>query len=120
MNDRNAFRPAALFGAALVATLLSSACCAGERTDGTPIVTVRYTQNELASTDGASNVYARIRNAARTVCETSGRSLAEQRAASGCFRDAVAAAVANVHSPVLESVYREHEQGTSYTAMLVR
>src|ERR1700734_2558 len=77
MNSRNALRPSVLLGAALAAALLSSTSFATDRPDGVPVVTVRYTQTELSNTSGASNVYARIRNAARMVCGDSGRSLNE-------------------------------------------
>jgi UrcA family protein len=117
MNSRTAFRPAVLLGAALAVSLLSSACYANDLADGTAVA-VRYTQSELASTMGASEVYARIAGAARMVCGDRGRTLDEQRLYRSCYRTAVASAVADVHSPLLEAV--SHEQSAPYTAMTVR
>jgi UrcA family protein len=120
MNTRNAFRPTVLFSAALAAALLSSASLAAQLRDGTPTLTVRYTQSELSTVTGAGNVYARIRNAARMVCGDTGRTLDEQRIFRSCYRNAVEAAVADVHSPLLETVSHAQEQGQPYTALLVR
>jgi UrcA family protein len=120
MNSRNAFRPSVLFGAALAAALLSSTSFAADRPGTVPVVTVRYTQTELSNTSGATNVYARIRNAARMVCGDSGRSLDEQRIYRSCYHATIEAAVADVHSPLLETVYHAQEHRQPYTAMLVR
>jgi UrcA family protein len=109
-----------LFGAALAGALLSGTAFAADRPDTVPVVTVRYTQSELSTTSGAVNVYARIRNAARMVCGDSGRSLDEQRIYRGCYRATIEAAVADVHSPLLETVYHAQEHGQPYTAMLLR
>jgi len=120
MNSRNVLRPSVLLGAALAAALLSSTSFATDPPDAVHKVTVRYTQTELSNTSGASSVYARIRNAARMVCGDSGRSLGEQRIYRSCYHDAMEAAVADVHSPLLETVYRAQEPAQPYTAMLVR
>jgi UrcA family protein len=120
MNSRNAFRSSVLFGAALAAALISSTSFAADRPDSVPVVKIHYTQSELSNTSGAAAVYARLRNASRMVCGDSGRSLDEQRTYRACYRATIEAAVADVHSPLLETVYRAQEPAQPFTAMLVR
>lgn len=122
MTSRNLPRAATVLGLALSAALCSGAVLADMRADGTSAVTVRYTQDELGTVAGASHLYARIRGAARSVCGDSGRTLDEQRLWRSCYRAAMDAAVAQVHSPLLESVHLEAvgRQTRPVTAMLQR
>lgn len=102
MNSRNAFRFIPVVSAVVAASILSTAACAADRADSAPTVTVRYSAADLADSSAAQNLYTRIRSAARTVCDTQGRSIEEQRASENCYRNAVDAAVANIHSPMLD------------------
>jgi len=122
MTSRNLPRAATVLALALSAALGSHAVLADMRADATSAVTVRYTQNELATVGGASHVYARIRGAARSVCGDSGRTLDEQRLWKSCYRAALDAAVAQVHSPLLESVHLQAvgQPAQPVTAMLKR
>lgn len=115
MNSRKTFRSPILVTAAVACVLAGTAALAGERGDATASMAVRYDAAQISSPLGASDLYARIRSAARLVCGDSGRTLNEQRIWRSCYRGAVEAAVADVHSPLLQTM---QEQPVS--AMLVR
>jgi UrcA family protein len=122
MSSRNLSRAATVLGLALSTALCSSAVLADMRAAGTSAVSVRYTHDELGTIAGASHLYARIRGAARSVCGDSGRTLGEQRLWRRCYRATMDAAVAQVHSTLLESVHLEAvgRQRRPVTVMLRR
>ncbi len=64
-----------------------------------PSVTVRYADLNLNTPDGVETLHARLRTAARAVCDVrEGRSLAETIEARSCYRRALAAANDSVKS----------------------
>ncbi len=68
-------------------------------------VTVKYHDLDLATLDGARTLYGRISAAAREVCGYEGRSFTDQAFWNGCYRGAIADAVAKVGSPLLTAVH---------------
>ena len=79
------------------------------RTAGAPVVTVRYTDLNLATEAGTGALYARLVSAARAVCgEPDIRDLAGIAAARVCEQQAVANAVRDVHNPRLSAIYSAH------------
>ena len=71
-------------------------------TGGTASLTVRYADLNLATQEGATQLYGRISRAARAVCERDDpRDLAAFTASKACESAAIARAVTAVHSPRL-------------------
>jgi len=112
----------------LITTMaLASAACllsAAEASAAQPAtaesrVTVAYRDLNLATIEGASALYRRIRGAARTVCGAEGRSLLEQSQWSACINEATAHAVAAVNNPLLTSIHNRTSHGYNVTAMLM-
>ena len=98
---------------ACVAIGTCAAVQAGEACAVTPsahagnAVTVRYSDLNLATREGASVLYARINHAARSVCELGDiRELGALAAAKACQREAVAQAVHTVHSEQLAALFK--------------
>lgn len=75
-----------------------------------PSMTVSYGDLNLATPEGASILYRRIRGAARMVCGEQGRSLFEQSLWTSCLNEAIAHAVAKVNNPRLSSVHSRTSQ----------
>jgi len=72
-----------------------------------PQLTVKYADLNLASTQGAAVLYARIRQAAKNVClqfAGGGLDVYQQRAV--CINQAIAGAVSHVNAPALSALYR--------------
>jgi UrcA family protein len=71
-----------------------------------PSVAVQYSTWDLASDEGARNLYSRIASAARTVCpDSNSRDLNEYARSKSCRSEAIARAVHDVRSPRLAAVY---------------
>lgn len=88
-------------GTAGVCTLASSPAAAEE----VPSKTVRYSDLDIAKPAGAQALYARIRAAARDVCELSTRGDPLLRAAQhACIDTAIDNAVRKVDAPALTSL----------------
>lgn len=68
-------------------------------------VTVKYNDLNLETLAGARTLYGRISAAARNVCGYEGRSFTDQAFWNGCYRGAIADAVAKVGSPLLTAVH---------------
>jgi len=68
-------------------------------------VKVSYRDLDLSTFAGAHELYGRIKTAARTVCGYEGRNLTDQAFWNGCYRGAIADAVAKVNSPLLTAVH---------------
>ena len=78
-----------------------------ERAAEIPSVTVRYADLNLNTADGVEALYARLRTAAREVCNVGERRpLNEAIAAKTCYRQVLAAAVDNVKSLTLSALHR--------------
>ncbi len=71
---------------------------------GTHVLKVNYRDLDLTTSRGATELYGRIRGAARFVCGEEGRSIDEQNAWQSCFRSAVSEAVSTVHSPLVTAL----------------
>jgi UrcA family protein len=97
---------AALFATVLVFTASAHAEPASVTTSA---ITVRYSDLDLSSAQGTQVLYKRIVTAANRVCSEAGvRDLKRAAAAEACAEQAVARAVAGVHSPRLVAVYSAH------------
>ena len=78
-----------------------------ERAAEIPSVTVRYADLNLNTPAGVDALYARLRAAAREVCNVGERRpLNAAIAAKNCYRQVLAAAVDNVQSLALSAVHR--------------
>ena len=74
-----------------------------------PSVTVKYSQDSLASSDGVSDLYRRISFAAKQVCpDGSVRDLASQQQVQACRRQAVARAIAKIDDSRLAALHAGH------------
>src|SRR5690242_20228312 len=98
---------------ALAACLIGAAgsALAASPTDGALTVRVAYGDLNLATDQGNSVLYARIRAAARQVCLSDRvdiRDLARYAEARSCEAQAVAHAVQAVHSSSLAAIYNAH------------
>jgi UrcA family protein len=98
-----------IFGTAAIAALACSAAVFAS-TDGLLAVRevpVHYSDLNVNSSQGAANLYARLRSAARTACGSEpGSSLRERADFSNCRADALSQAVADVNSRALTALHR--------------
>jgi UrcA family protein len=84
----------------------SSMAQAAPATDDVPSVAVQYSTWDLASDEGARNLYSRIAAAARAVCpDSNSRDLNEYARIKSCRSEAIARAVHDVRSARLAAVY---------------
>jgi len=80
--------------------------------DALPTMHVTYSDLNLSSPQGSSELYARIVAAARQVCHTSDvdiRDLGRYGVARACEAHAIAAAVQAVRSPALAAIYASRQ-----------
>jgi UrcA family protein len=73
-----------------------------------PSITVHYSDAAFGHTEGAADVYRKLKNAARKVCGMHvgvSRAIDRQLAAQGCFEKALADAVRRIDRPMLTSVH---------------
>ena len=103
---RSTVRPLAL---ALVLGLMGAAQASAAEPAG---IKVHYGDLDLATSAGAHTLYVRISGAARSVCGFEGTALVEQSLWNSCYRGAVAAAVAQVDSPLLTEMQTGHPVAT--------
>jgi UrcA family protein len=98
----------ALAGACLVAGIAQAgeACAlAAPSGHGAASVTVRYSDLNLSTREGASALYARISHAAHQVCDSGDiRDLTGRAVSARCEREAVTQAVRTVHSEQLAAL----------------
>ena len=110
----------------LCLALAAAACLAGTaqaqslRWRDAHTVSVRYADLNLATVEGATTLYRRIRGAARSVCGREGRSIEDQRMWEACFHTTVSDAVATVHSPLLSTLDSGTAGNAAATALLTR
>ena len=72
-----------------------------------PTVTVRYADLDLNTSAGAEELYARLRTAARHVCNVAeARALGDAMRSKACYQQVLAAAVNNVKSPMVDALHR--------------
>jgi UrcA family protein len=78
-----------------------------ERATELPSVTVRYADLNLNTPAGVEELYARLRAAARQVCNVGdARALADVAASKECYRQVLGAAVDYVRLPTLGALHR--------------
>ena len=105
---RSRARALSLAGFALVCIGSGMAYGAPPTVD-TPSIVVSYSALDLATDEGARNLYSRIAAAGRAVCpDASFRDLSAYARAKACQSEAVARAVHDVRSPRLAAVYNAH------------
>jgi UrcA family protein len=74
-----------------------------------PSVTVKYSQDSLASSDGVSDLYRRISFAAKQVCpDASFKDLAVQFRVNQCREHAVAVAIRQIGNTQLAALHAKH------------
>ena len=113
-------RRLSLWTAALVATAFAAVAQAQEVTStDAHQLKVRYSDLDVNTVAGATQLYQRLQGAAHFVCGAEGRSLSEQTQWRGCVRSAVDQAVNAVHSPSLTAI-EAGRAGTMPTALLRR
>jgi UrcA family protein len=83
-------------------------------------LTVKYSDLNLTSAAGATQLYNRIRGAARFVCGEEGRRLEEQMVWNDCFHTSVSNAVSAVHSPLLSALHEGSGVKSTPTARLTK
>ena len=77
-----------------------------------PSVTLRYSSANLDTAQGVGILYRRIHSAASSVCGVYDRALSEEKAQwDKCVNEAVATAVASVHSERLSAYYWRRIRG---------
>lgn len=97
---------AATTAAAVAACLAIGAAGNAHAATTTPTLKVSYADLNLATAQGSQALYARIVDAARSVCVVADiRDLGAVASAHACRQDAIARAVRSVHSEELASVY---------------
>jgi UrcA family protein len=104
-NQRVMF-PCGLLVMSLVSMGAAAAVPASD--DEVPTYHVNYADLDLGHTAGAESLFARIKSAARRVCEPVAASAPfpfAQVREKNCMDKAIADAVANVHAPLLTSIY---------------
>jgi UrcA family protein len=114
-NSFNSDRPVAhIVPVALFAVLTLSPVefvRAGAPEAAAPSVTLQYRSADLDTPHGTAILYRRIRSAASSVCGAYDNALSEEKVQwSECVDQAVAQAVASVHSETL-TAYHEHRVG---------
>ena len=72
-----------------------------------PSVTVSYSDVAFGNTEGAAQVYRKLKNAARQVCgvTSSGQTLEMRVSARDCFDEALAEAVRKIDRPTLSALH---------------
>ena len=103
MNITNSIHPSTVRPVALILILglLATRAFSAEPVS----VTVKYSDLDLSTPSGAHTLYTRISGAARTVCGYEGTDFIDQAIWKGCYRGAIADAVAKVNSPMLTAVH---------------
>jgi UrcA family protein len=78
-----------------------------EQSAALPTVTVRYADLDLNTSAGAEELYARLRTAARHVCNVAeARALGDAMRSKACYQQVLGAAVNNVKSPMVDALHR--------------
>lgn len=107
--------------AAIIVTLASGFALPAGAADTTQVrsMTVRFADLNVSSPQGAAALYARIRSAAKTVCEPA-KSIADpfKTRFDACVRKAIADAVIKVNRMELYGVYNQHNKVPLPTTLL--
>ena len=85
---------------------------------GARSVTVSYRDLNLATIEGATALYLRIKHAANSVCDEPGVGIAHFQEWKSCYQAAIADAVAKVNSPLLTAASSGKSKESTATAML--
>jgi UrcA family protein len=93
--------------AALAASSLAHAGTVAEQAKDLPSVVVKYGDLNLGTRSGVASLHARLRSAAKQVCnELDSRVLGLRDQFAGCVSDAMTRSVARVHNPNLTRFHR--------------
>lgn len=103
-----------------VACLLGATQASADHVIGTRTVTVNYRDLNLATIEGATALYSRLKGAARSVCDQPNTALDDHRAWQACYKAAMADAVAKVNSPLLTALNGGPNSRATTTAMLTK
>src|SRR5450631_2149080 len=130
MNTRNTAIRNSFDVRRLVLTTFATACLAVAATavhaaeqarDSAPMMTVVYSDLNLANPQGVERLYRRIVAAAQQVCDSrQGRSLQAQAMDSICTKQSIAHAVAAVGQPALTSLHAVKTGQSDGTARLAK
>jgi len=93
--------------AVLAPTIASASYGDSAASQVTSIRVVRYHDLDLSQKDDVATLYARIRRAATEVCKASAASAVQL----DCYQEAIATAVARIHSPSLTAYYQHRTAG---------
>jgi UrcA family protein len=95
----------AMFGAAAGMTALPAAA---DGTVGAAQTTVKFSDLNLSTSQGAAALYARIKTAAKSVCPgAEDRDLGVRSRSGACIERAVQTAVVEVNAPALSALYSQ-------------
>jgi UrcA family protein len=98
VSERVTSAAAALAMTALLA-IASDAQAAGLSVQMTPSVSVPYSSADIATEEGAANLYRTLKRAAREVCDVHGiKTLAQRAVAQKCFEKSLENAVYRVNA----------------------
>lgn len=122
MDTRTPIRRLSLISLALAGATLYAATAQAQAPEAREVhtLTVKYSDLNLTSAAGATQLYNRIRGAARFVCGEEGRRLEEQMVWNDCFHTSVSNAVSAVHSPLLSALHEGSGVKSTPTARLTK
>jgi UrcA family protein len=90
---------------------LATVCTAAESTQP-PQITVKFSDLNVSTPQGAAALYGRIERAAREVCRPLEERNFRSKAYDSCLHQAIADAVAKVGQPALFDAYNAHNAQT--------
>jgi UrcA family protein len=95
----------------LAGAMAAGAASAASKDSDAPSVTVKYSQDSLATNGGVSDLYRRITFAAKQVCpDVSLRDLAAQHRVAQCREQAVAVAIRQIGNSQLAALHATHSK----------
>jgi UrcA family protein len=123
MNTSNHAHRSSTWLAALAAVSCSvgaSQALAAREPSEVPSRKVSYADLNLSTLAGATTLYRRIQQAARSVCGTDdgGRSIGPHLQWRKCYESAIADAIAKVNSPMLTAVHDDKTSGRKGATLL--
>jgi len=106
MNTRTSIKLHRILAITVFAALASGAAVCSAADGDNLQTTVKYSDLNVSSAQGAGTLYSRIRTAAEKVCRPLNRDdLASQQLFHACMSTAISGAVSKVDQPALFSVY---------------
>jgi UrcA family protein len=106
-------RPRAKFGLILLGSIAGLIGAGAASAQDVPSVTVKYSEQNLATDAGANELYHRIVRAAKQACpEASIRDLKAVREVEACRNQAIARAVNKIDNSRLAAAYATHSKNS--------